>query len=160
MASIRGARRKVGRLLRQPTWVLVWLGTVWLLLGVARAIILAVPFNRFVRYLGASSGITPQTPVLDPQQRIRAQQVGIVITMAARYTPWDSNCFPQGIVACLLLRLYQVPYSICFGLGRKADDAVLIAHAWVTAGQVPVVGSLGAQRFTTVGVFVSPPNLR
>ena len=82
-------------------------------------------------------------------------QIGRAVRLAARYTPWDSNCFPQAVVARLLLGLYGIPYALFFGLRRDPDSGAMLAHAWVAAGRVRVTGGESFGQFTVVGVFVS-----
>ncbi len=84
------------------------------------------------------------------------QQIGRAVRLAARYTPWDSNCFAQAVAARALLGLYGVPYALFFGVKRAPQAAALDAHAWVAAGRVPVTGGAGFGEFTVVGCFVDP----
>lgn len=90
-------------------------------------------------------------------QEVRARQIGQTVRLAARYTPWDSNCFPQAVAARLLLGLYGVPYAIYFGLMRDPDSPDMKAHAWVAAGRVRVTGGRSFGQFTVVGIFCHPP---
>lgn len=83
-------------------------------------------------------------------------QIGRVVHLAARYTPWNSNCFPQAVVARLLLGLYGIPYILFLGVSRVPDTRGMTAHAWVAAGRVRVTGGAGFTQFTTVSCFVSP----
>lgn len=156
MRLLQAGRRRIGRLLRLPVWVLAWAGPVWVLLGLAKALIVILPFKRLISYFGISHGVAVWDSSLTPPQHGVARRVHEVIALVARHTPWDSNCFPQALVAGLLLRLHGVPYAIHFGLGRKPDGAELMAHAWVAAGSVSVTGGPGCERYTAVGVFVYP----
>ena len=88
--------------------------------------------------------------------------------LAARYTPWTSNCFPQAVVARMLLGIHRIPYAIHFGLmpesrtgsGAPAPaaprSAGMRAHAWVVAGRVPVTGGHAFHQYTVVGVVAGP----
>lgn len=80
--------------------------------------------------------------------------IGRVIRLAAAYTPWHSNCFPQAVVARVLLALHGVPYMLCLGikLGSTADTKI-DAHAWVTAGRVSVTGGSSFGEFTVMNCF-------
>ncbi len=148
--------RKVRSLCRQPLFVLAWLIPVWFLLGVAKVLILTVPFKRLCPWFGDSAGIEPLRPLIDPSQLPLAVRIGSVIRMAARYSPWNSNCFPQAIVASFLLGIYRIPYAMYFGLTRDPSAPSLSAHAWVVAGRVDVTGGSSFSRFTVVGMFLSP----
>jgi hypothetical protein len=152
--------RKARSLARQP--VLIWLLLVpsWVLLGLARALILARSFQRLSHWLGRKAdGLEPVRPVISPHQATRAVQIGRVIRMAARYTPWTSNCFPQAVVARVFLGLFGIPYALYFGLRRDLTQSEMQAHAWVVAGDVPVTGGESFSRYTAVGVYLSPRSL-
>lgn len=102
-------RRRLHNLRRRSAFEQAWLLPAWLLLGLARGAILLVPFRRLAPLLGRVQGATPWVPVLSPAQQRRALRVGRTVRLAARYTPWTSNCFPQALVASLLLRALGVP---------------------------------------------------
>jgi hypothetical protein len=147
---------KARRFLSHPRFIQLWFVPLWILLGLAKLLIVAVPFRWFAPLLGQSSGVAPSVPLLKIEQERRALQIGQAVQIAARYTPWDSNCFPQAVVARLLLDLYEIPYALYFGLMRDPQSRELKAHAWVAAGKIRVTGGAGFRGFTAVGAFVSP----
>lgn len=150
-------RRKAVNFFRQPLFIQAWFLPVWVILGIGKALILTLSFRRLAPWLGRQSGIAPWVPLLDPAQEARARQIGRLVRMTARYTPWDSNCFPQAIAARCLLGLHGLPYILYFGLLRDPEaPAGMKAHAWVAAGRIPVTGGVSFGQFTVVGYFVSP----
>jgi hypothetical protein len=150
-------RRKAVSFFRQPLFIQVWFPAAWVILGLGKALIFGVSFRRLAPRLGRRSGIAPWVPLLTPAQEGRALLIGRTVRLAARYTPWHSNCFPQAVAARVLLGLYRVPYVLYFGLMRDpAEPASLKAHAWVTAGRVRVTGGTSFGQFTVVGSFVAP----
>lgn len=156
MQLARIALRKARSFWRQGRFERLWLLPLWLLLGLARALILGVSFRRLAPHLGRPLGPAAWVPLLGPAQQARAQQIGRAVRLAARCTPWDSNCFAQAVAARLLLGLYGVPYALFFGVKRAPQASTLQAHAWVAAGRVPVTGGAGFGEFTVVGCFVAP----
>ncbi len=148
--------RKAKSFLHQPLLNQIGFVPVWLLLGMAKALIFTISFRRIAPRLGANAGISAVVPLLDPAKEVRAQQIGRLVRMTVRYTPWDSNCFPQAVVARLLLGWYNVPYALYFGLMREPESAEMKAHAWVAAGRIRVTGGQSFGQFTVVGCFVSP----
>jgi len=157
MPALGALRRKVDSFLSQPRFIQAWFLPLWLVLGVSKALIFAVSFRRLAPRLGRQSGIAPWVPLLAPHEEQRALLIGRAVRLTAKYTPWDSNCFPQAIAARLLLGLYRLPYILYFGLMRDPDVAAgMKAHAWVVAGRVQVTGGTSFGRFTVVGCFVSP----
>jgi hypothetical protein len=147
--------RKVGNFLDQPVFIKLWFLPVWLLLGLSKLIILFVSFRRLAPKLGIHVGTNASVPLLDERQERRALMVGRVVRLSARYTPWDSNCFPQAVAAKLLLSLYRIPYALYFGLGKESSHSGTQAHAWIAAGRIRVTGGASFDQFTVVGCFVS-----
>jgi hypothetical protein len=141
---------------RRPLFEQAWFIPAWLLLGASRFVILFISFRRLAPHLGTHMGAAPWVPLLDARREARARSIGRVIKMSVRYTPWESNCFPQAVTARVLLGLYDIPYCIFFGVTREPGSAEMQAHAWVAAGRVPVSGGGNFGRFTVVGCFVAP----
>ncbi len=71
------------------------------------------------------------------------------IALAARYTPWDSSCLTQALIAKFWCQRYQIPYLFFIGLAKESNQPLRReAHAWITAGPIAVAGghSLGAHQ--------------
>lgn len=147
--------RKARSFAQRPWFEKAWFLPVWLLLGASRFVILTIPFKYLALRLGEREGIAPWVPLVDARAEARALSISRVVQMAARHTPWKSNCFPQAMTARILLGLYGVPYGLFFGVNRNAEEVTLAAHAWVTAGRVRVTGGMSFNQFTVVGCFVS-----
>ncbi|WP_295391614.1 lasso peptide biosynthesis B2 protein [uncultured Thiodictyon sp.] len=151
-------RHKASTFRHQPVFIRAWVLPVWLLLAIGKTLIFIVSFRRLAPHLGRRSAIAPWVPLLTPAQEGRARLIGCVVRLTAKYTPWDSNCFPQAIAARVLLGLYGLPYVLYFGMRRNPlEPADIKAHAWVVAGRVPVTGGSSFGHFTVVGCFVAPP---
>lgn len=135
------------------------LAAVWSLLGLTRLAILVLPFRVIRRLLGEdhaqAPGEAPDPPALDDRSRARATTIGTHIQVAARHTPWKSECYPQALTARALLGLRRVPHRTSFGLRRDGD--VLAAHVWVRAGDVAVCGGDGRD-YTEVASFLWEPD--
>lgn len=155
LSPIRKAFAKLRTFAALPVFVQLWLVPVWIMLGAGRMVVLCIPFRRLAPHLGVAAGSAAFIPVVSRRHEWRAHLIGRTIRLAASYTPWDSNCFPQAIAARLLLGLYRVPYALFFGLRREANASGLDAHAWVCAGRTFVTGGNCFASYTVVGVFVS-----
>ncbi len=145
--------RKLKSFARRSWFEKVWLIPVWIMLGISRFLILTIHFRRMAPLLGKQAGIAPWIPLIDPACEARGRSIARVISLASRYTPWVSNCFPQAVTARLMLGLYGVPYGLYFGVER--DSGKMKAHAWVAAGRVRVTGGNSFGKFAVVGCFVS-----
>jgi hypothetical protein len=151
--SIHAFARKSRSFLALPLLTQLWLLPAWLLLGISRAMILLLSFRRLVPWLGKLHQEGALVPLLDARQEARARTLQHVVQLAASYTPWISNCFPQAVTARLLLGLHGIPFALYFGVARDVDTAEMLAHAWVTAGKVPVSGGTSFGHYTVVACF-------
>ena len=140
----------------KPLFVLLWLAPTWVLLGVCRAMVLVLSFRRIVRWFGLVGSEAVAAPPVLPSREMRALRIGEVVRLAARYTPWSSNCFAQALAAHLLLSLYRIPHALFLGVARDEPTRAVLAHAWTVAGPVPVTGQEISDRYTVVLCFASP----
>ena len=70
-----------------------------------------------------------------------ALEIGRSIKLAARYTPWTSNCLPQAMVAAFWCQRYHIPYILFIGFAASSSKINgFDGHAWVTAGPIAITG--------------------
>lgn len=139
--------------LRQKLWFVV----LFPLSGLVRAMVLAVPFPRYARVLGARRGNEQLLVLAEPQSEQLAWRIGRIIEQVARFTPWESKCLVQAILARLMCRYYRLPYVLHLGVTRnQAQGSPLKAHAWLSVGRWVIVGREGHQAFTIVSTYVAP----
>jgi len=148
--------RKIRSFFRLPIFQQCWVLPIWALLGISKLLIHLIPFKYVAPKLGYHIGTKQWLPLLDQQQQTRAIQISRVVKLASRYTPWESNCFPQAVTARVLLGVYKIPYALYFGLESGPETHIMNAHAWVTAGRVTITGGTSFQKFTSVGCFIAP----
>lgn len=147
--------RKLRTIWALPLFTLVWLFPVWVLLGLSRLAILTVPLRRLSPLYGQDIGICPWIPLANAQETARARDIRRVIGLAASYSPWTANCYPQALVARILMGLYGLPYAIHFGLRRDGAGHEIAAHAWVVCGPVAVTGDHSFGAYTVVRSFAA-----
>lgn len=137
----------------------VRLAAAWSLLGLTRLMILVLPFSVVRRLLGERRDPRAQEPppMLGADVLVHAARIGRTVGLAARHTPWRSECYPQALTARVLLGIARIPHTVSFGVRRDAD--ALVAHAWVHAGNVTVTGGSGHQ-WTEVGSYAWTPRNR
>lgn len=157
MVWLHTLRRKARSWASLPFFEKVWFAPVWLLLGLSRLALRMIEFRRLAPLLGQHARNVVVIPLVTESQCARARRIGRVVRLAARYTPWVSNCLPQAVTARLLLGLYRVPYAFYFGLAKDGGEhSPLRAHAWICAGPVAATGGNSFREFTVVSTFVSP----
>src|SRR5262249_6567022 len=102
------------------------------MLGLARLVVLTVPFRVIRRWLGRA----PETSTYDEELLL---QVRKAVTTAARNVPWNAVCLPQAMAAKVMLARRGVGSAL--HLGATIDkNGKLVAHAWLVAGGEVVVG--------------------
>ena len=128
----------------------------WFLLGWVRAAILMTSFKRLTRKLEHHPELARGTQ-LNGQQLVKADRIGTLVAMAARYTPWESLCLVQVLVVQRLLAQQHIPGQFYLGVRRESESNVdpngLSAHAWLQCGEAIVSGAAGHESFTIVSTF-------
>ena len=153
MTAVFGVRRWAN-FFRHRWWEQLAFMPTWLLLGIAKLAICTLSFERVAAGLGTSLGPHAFVPLGSASQSLCARRISRLVLWVARYTPWDSDCFPQALVARFMLGLGGVPWALCFGLERGADE-LMQAHAWVVCGRVNVTGGASFGRYAVVACFTS-----
>ena len=126
---------------RMPTQQKALFFINWILCGIARAAIKALPFRWYARYLGQRHPKTILSTVISNTQMQHARQIGRSIKLAAAYTPWVSNCLPQAMVAAFWCQRYHIPYILFIGFTSSTlKPNGFDGHAWVTAGPIAITG--------------------
>jgi len=116
-----------------------------LALGLARLIVLTVPFRFMAPWLSRA----PQTRSCDQTLLLRVRQA---VTMAARNVPWNAVCLPQAMAAKVMLARRGCGSSFHLGADFNAQGK-LITHAWLVAGGTVVVGAAGIADVTPLARF-------
>jgi Transglutaminase-like superfamily len=132
------------------------LAQAWFMLGWLRAGILLVSFKSLTREL-QHHPLSVQLPLLAREQRNEALMIGRLVAAASRFTPWQSLCLTQVLVAQRLLARRNIPGQFYLGVRRGCeltdDPTGLSAHAWLQCGEDIVNGGAGHDRFTVVSTF-------
>lgn len=143
--------------LRLPWREQLWFLLLWPASGLVRAMILLVPFRWYARLLGERMGNDQLRMLVDEQGELRAWRIGRIVGQVARFTPWESKCLVQAILARLMCGWYRTPYVLHLGVTRSgAAGKPLKAHAWLSVGRWIVVGGEGSRAFTVVSTYVPP----
>jgi hypothetical protein len=104
------------------------------LLALARALVAALPFERWRGTLGSSKGALARSE----SKRLAAQ-----IDWAAQRLPFSSKCLPRAMALSWLLRAKGISHEVVFGVRpaelRTADEAL---HAWVEIDGEILIGDL------------------
>ena len=151
-AYVHGVHRWRQKWRRHPwrdRWLLAEAGA-WL--GLARAAVLILPFQRIARSLSAEIPRSAEGPL---DQRIEeARRVAWAIRSAARRTPWNSNCLAQGIAGKVMLRRRGIPSTLYLGVAKGQEPSEPVAgHAWLCCAARIITGAANHRRFTIIATF-------
>ena len=112
------------------------------LCGVARAAINILPLSKLAPYFGIFYKTTALSQLVSKQQLRQAIHIGQSVRLAAKYTPWNSSCLTQAMVAKCWCQLFKIPYAFYIGFAKSTDSSSgYDAQAWITSG--PVVLTTG-----------------
>jgi len=130
---------------------------VFVLLGLVRLMVLAIPFRYLTRTLGVLAyKQADQLP--GAVKSVYPELIRWVIQVVSPCTPWESKCLVQAITAKILLRFNGLPSTLYLGVARD-DRQQLLAHAWLRCGQTVVTGGVELARFTIAARFMDGPEL-
>lgn len=118
--------------------------------GVIRVVILAIPFKFTAKYLGNSGTSSQNEPcgsLLHEITRIRN-----TLRRIGNNTPWNSNCLVLAITGKILLRQQKLSNTLYLGVMREGKSS-LAAHAWLTCGNVIITGGTNVDAYSIVGSF-------
>jgi hypothetical protein len=122
--------------------------TLWL--GLARLVMLAIPFRWLAPSLGQQMLESPTTD--EPAQHEDARRLSRAVVTMSRYTPWESKCLTQAIAGKMMLKRRGIASTLYLGVMKDGNNG-LSAHAWLRSGTVILTGGPGRERFTVVSTF-------
>lgn len=110
------------------------------LCGVAKIAIHWLSYKRLSIYFGHSCKMLSASTLASPKQLQQALAIRRAIALAAHYTPWNSSCLTQALVAKFWCQRYNIPYLFFIGIAKKKHSPTIDAHAWVTTGPLAITG--------------------
>ena len=135
--------RKISLFWRLPLKYKLILSLNFFLCALARSAIKLIPLTKLACYFGKFQQTTTISTIISTPQKHQALIIGKLVRLAAKYTPWDSSCLTQAMVAKFWCQLYKTPYVFYIGLAKSATEANQVkydAHAWLTAGPITITG--------------------
>ena len=120
------------------------------LTGIARLVILSIPFGKYKKYIGTYKEETSFDISLEEYRVIK--RVAWAVNIVSKYTPWESKCLVQALTAQRMLKKRKVCSTLYLGL-NKYEKNNMKAHAWLRCGQVIVTGGYNKGEFKEVAKF-------
>lgn len=128
----------------------------FIMMGIARFLILFVPFRHVAGWLGQVKQETPHTPL--PAHENQIAHIGWSVRKMHRYTPWQSLCLVQALAGTMMLKRRGIASTLY--LGVKMKDGGLDAHAWLRSGQYYLTGFENMREYRVISTFASMPKPR
>ncbi|MHA8066748.1 lasso peptide biosynthesis B2 protein [Aquirufa sp. ROCK2-A2] len=79
--------------------------------------------------------------------------VRFVIKVLTKYIPWEFMCRHQAWLASVLLKKYQVPYTVFVGF-KKNNEGKIEGHAWTIAQNIMVSGFCDPKEYTVQTTYM------
>ena len=128
----------------------------FILCGMTRLLIHCLPFKRLSPYFGQLYDNQLLSTILSQTQLQQATQIKHSIRMAAKYTPWHSNCLTQALVAKFWCQRLNIPYIFYIGIAKDSTKPTgYSAHAWLTTGPIAITGGYSFSSFQVISSYVS-----
>ncbi|MCI5149560.1 MAG: lasso peptide biosynthesis B2 protein [Candidatus Electrothrix sp. MAN1_4] len=156
--DLRTAVRKFHTIAGLDRYQQLWIIPLFFLSGLLRMAVLILPFRWISPLLGKQNKNISLTLLATQEQEIEALRTGRVVRAVSKYTPWESKCLIQALLAAIMLRLRSVPFVVFLGMARsKEEKSGYAAHAWLTIGRCAVTGGRGNLQYGVVAVYIFDP---
>ena len=111
------------------------------LCGLAKMATQCLSYQRLVPYFGKSCQMLLASTLISKAQMVQVLSIRRNVHLAARYTPWDSNCLTQTMVAKFWCQHHKIPYLFFIGFPKQHHPlSGRNAHAWIMAGPIAITG--------------------
>jgi hypothetical protein len=106
-------------------------------------------FSKNARFGDSSAILKPEKPDQIPT----ILGVRFVLKILTKYIPWEFMCRHQAWLASILLKKYQVPYTVYVGF-KKNDFGKIEGHAWTIARNIMVSGFCDPKEYTVQSTYI------
>lgn len=128
---------------------------VWFLLWPARIAIALCPLRLLARLFGRDCGADAVVPIVCDADIARAYYIQTAFAFAVKYSPSSANCYPQALLARVLLMTAGIPHALFFGLEHRNSGDALKAHAWIMVGPIAVTGGHSFENHVVVRCYAT-----
>lgn len=125
---------------------------VFFLSGITRFAILFLSFNKLVAFVGKYKEESSDS--VRNIDEITINKIRWAISIACRFTPWESKCFVQAFIGQIMLKKRKISSTLYLGVAKDKEKK-LLAHAWLRSGTIIVTGGRGYNSFTQVAKFAN-----
>ena len=124
----------------------------FILLGIMRAAILLLTFQKITKILGLTQGTTSSLSGVN--MTVDPTAIGWSIQAAAARTHWESACLAQALTGVIMLGRRGINSTLYLGVGKdQSDKDTMAAHAWLRCGESILTGAGGVERYSAISSF-------
>jgi hypothetical protein len=125
----------------------------FILLGLARAAVLSLPFRWLAYFLGEKKSSLKEKDSLEEEPPPpKARHIGWALRLMSQHTPWESNCLAKAVAGRFMLKRRKLSATLYFGMTKGADGK-LEAHAWLKSGRKILTGDSDLDQYSVVAIF-------
>jgi len=143
--------RLLSKLARRGLADVLLAGEALALLVVFRAALAMMPVRKIIAAVtrGRADGSAYAETIETSQTLLTTRRVQWAVSAAARHSPVEFVCFPQALAGYVMLRRRRVRSTLLYGVARS-ESGDLLAHTWLTVGNLAVIGGEAAESFTAI----------
>ncbi len=124
----------------------------FIMLGLARAAVLALPFRWLAKFLGKRKDSVKDDELSKDKPSPMAMKIAWIINKTSQYTPWDSNCLAKAVAGRFMLKRRKISGTVYFGMAKDSEGE-LEAHAWLRSGNKVLTGDTNLDQYAIVAIF-------
>lgn len=127
----------------------------FILCGIACGCVRLFKLQQISPYFGVQVRNVVCSTLLTPKQLHQALLLQRSIRLAVKYTPWNSNCLTQALVARFWCAVLKIPYVLYIGFTKDSNESSgFSSHAWITAGPIAITGELSFPDYSVIASYV------
>ena len=119
-------------------------------LGIAKLLLLLIPFRWVAPFLGRHMAVSPA--MIDQDSRDCKECISLAVQRATRYLPWECKCLVQAMAGKAMLKCRGIKSTLYLGVA-KDNDQNLTSHAWLRSGTMVITGAQGMSQFKIISTF-------
>lgn len=120
-------------------------------LGVARSVVLLLPFRWTTKLLGLCPALAI---AVEPVSDDVVAPIAWALRIASSRSPWRNTCLSQALAGVTMLRRRRIPAILTLGIAREAGGrSGLSAHAWLSCGSLILTGAGVHEDFKVVARY-------
>lgn len=122
----------------------------FIICGVARIIILLIPFNKIKKYIGRHN--EESSFDIENSRYGLIKKIAWAVNTASVLTPWESKCLVKALTAQKMLKGNNIYSTLYLGVAKNGERDI-IAHAWLRCGPMIVTGAQEMNNFKEIARF-------